>query len=55
MKNLVGPNSTCRGGFIQPFVVIGDDMALTKQQLGMMAGVIAPGEAAPVLRRGGLS
>src|SRR6266540_449826 len=45
MKNLIGPNSTCRRGLVKPFVVIPHDRSLSEHEIRMMARVIVPGEA----------
>ena len=50
MENLIGPNSTCRRGLVEPFVVIRHDRSLAEHEIGMMAGVIAPGEASRAWR-----
>ena len=45
MENFVGPNTTRRRGFVKPFVVIRHDFSFAEQEVRMMAGLIAPGEA----------
>jgi hypothetical protein len=44
MKDLVGSNPAFGRGFIEPFVVIGDDVTVSEQELCMMARVIPPNE-----------
>src|SRR5262245_29377253 len=36
MENFIGPNSARRGGFVEPFVVIGHDRALAEQEVRMV-------------------
>src|SRR5262245_22307477 len=42
MKNFVGANATRRRGLVKPLVVICHDFSLTQQEIGVMAGLIAP-------------
>src|SRR5262245_18704735 len=42
MENLVGPDPTGRCGFVEPFIMVGHDMALAGHEVHVMPGLIAP-------------
>ena len=45
MKNLIGSDPAFRCGFVQSFIVVGHDVPFSEHEIGMVAGLIAPGEA----------
>ena len=45
MENFISANATRRRGLVKPFVVVRHNLSLAQQEIGVMAGLIVPGEA----------